>query len=114
MREALVIGLEEDGGGYWMPLFVVLADGVDLDDELDGRIREAIRTHASPRHVPDRIIAAPGVPHTRTGKKLEVPVKKLLAGQDLSGALDPGSVDAPDLLAWYAEFGRMRRDETSR
>lgn len=106
VREALVIGIERPNGDYWMPLFVVLADGVDLDDALKTRISDAIRTHASPRHVPDVIIAAPGVPHTRTGKKLEVPVKKVLLGQDLSGALDPGSVDAPELLDWYAEVGR--------
>ncbi|RHW25241.1 acetoacetate--CoA ligase [Nocardioides immobilis] len=106
VREALVIGIERPNGDYWMPLFVVLADGVDLDDALKTRINDAIRAHASPRHVPDVIIAAPGVPHTRTGKKLEVPVKKVLLGQDLSGALDPGSVDAPELLDWYAEVGR--------
>lgn len=109
VREALVIGLEEADGEYWMPLFVVLAEGVELDADLDRRIRDAIRTHASPRHVPDVVMAAPGIPHTRTGKKLEVPVKKVLAGQDLAGALDPGSVDAPELLDWYAEVGRSRR-----
>jgi acetoacetyl-CoA synthetase len=109
VKEALVIGLEEPDGGYWMPLFVVLADGVELDAALDRRIREAIKVHASPRHVPDEIFAVPGVPHTRTGKKLEVPVKKVLAGQDLSGALDPGSVDAPELLQLYAAIGLRRR-----
>ncbi len=109
VKEALVIGLEQPDGDYWMPLFVVLAEGAELDPALEGRIKDAIRTHASPRHVPDRIIAAPGVPHTRTGKKLEVPVKKVLAGQDLAGALDPGSVDAPELLDWYAEVGRAQR-----
>lgn len=106
VREALVIGIERPDGDYWMPLFVVLAEGVELDAGLEGRIKEAIRTHASPRHVPDAIIAAPGIPHTRTGKKLEVPVKKVLLGQDLGGALDPGSVDDPELLDWYAEVGR--------
>jgi acetoacetyl-CoA synthetase len=109
VREALVIGLEEDGGRYWMPLFVVLADGVELDADLDRRIRDAVRTHASPRHVPDEIIAAPGIPHTRTGKKLEVPVKKVLAGQDLGRAYDPGSVDAPELIDWYRTVGRSHR-----
>ncbi len=109
VREALVIGLEEDGGGYWMPLFVVLAEGVELDPGLEARIRDAVRTHASPRHVPDEVIAAPGIPHTRTGKKLEVPVKKVLAGQDLGGAFDPGSVDAPELIDWYRDVGRSRR-----
>lgn len=109
VREALVIGIELPDGDYWMPLFVVLAEGTELDDALKDRINDAIRTHASPRHVPDTIIAAPGVPHTRTGKKLEVPVKKVLLGQDLSGALDPGSVDAPELLDWYAEVGSLHR-----
>jgi acetoacetyl-CoA synthetase len=106
VREALVIGLELPDGGYWMPLFVVLADGVELDDALEARIKHAIRTHASPRHVPDVIIAAPGIPHTRTGKKLEVPVKNVLLGKDLNGVLDPGSVDAPRLLDWYAAIKR--------
>ncbi len=109
VREALVVGLEEDGGGYWMPLFVVLAEGVVLDEALEARIRDAVRTHASPRHVPDVVLAAPGIPHTRTGKKLEVPVKKVLAGQALGGSYDPGSVDAPELLEWYAEIGRARQ-----
>jgi acetoacetyl-CoA synthetase len=104
IREALVIGLERPNGGYWMPLFVVLADGVELDDALEARINEAIRTQASPRHVPDAIIAAPGIPHTRTGKKLEVPVKNVLLGKDLSRVLDPGSVDAPELFDWYAGY----------
>ena len=101
-----MIGLEQSDGSYWMPLFVVLADGVELDATLTKRIKDAVRNHASPRHVPDEVIAAPGVPHTRTGKKLEVPVKRLLAGRDLSAVLDPGSVDAPELLDWYARFAR--------
>ncbi|GAB4004224.1 acetoacetate--CoA ligase [Nocardioides ultimimeridianus] len=109
VREALVIGIEEAGGGYWMPLFVVLAEGAELDERLQDRIKQAVRTHASPRHVPDEVFAAPGIPHTRTGKKLEVPVKKVLLGQDLSGALDPGSVDAPELLDWYAAVGAEHR-----
>ncbi|GAB2978488.1 acetoacetate--CoA ligase [Nocardioides montaniterrae] len=111
IKEALVIGVEEHGGGYWMPLFVVLADGAVLDDALQARIKDAISTHASRRHVPDEVYAAPGIPHTRTGKKLEVPVKKVLLGQDLSGALDPGSVDAPELLEWYAGIGSARRGD---
>ncbi|GAA4822053.1 acetoacetate--CoA ligase [Nocardioides caeni] len=109
IREALVIGLEEQGGGYWMPLFVVLDDDIDLDEALIARIKDAVRTHASPRHVPDEVLRAPGIPHTRTGKKLEVPVKKVLADQDLGGAYDPGSVDAPELLDWFRRVGRERR-----
>ena len=65
---------------------------MELDEDLRDVIRTAIRGHASPRHVPDDIIAAPGIPHARTGKKLEVPVKRLLRGDD------PPSIDLPDLL----------------
>lgn len=99
--EALVIGAEQPDGGYWMPLFVVLADGVEFGDELRDRIVDTIRTEVSPRHVPDEIIVAPGVPHTRTGKKLEVPVKKLFQGGDPAKVVERSAVDDPDLLDWY-------------
>lgn len=106
VAEALVIGAEQPDGGYWMPLFVVLADGVELTDELRERIKGAIRTEVSPRHVPDDIIAAPAVPHTRTGKKLEVPVKKLLQGGDVATVVARSAVDNPDLLDWFAAVRR--------
>lgn len=106
--EALVVGIEEDGGGYWMPMFVHLADGVELDEGLTRRIRTAIREHASPRHVPDEIHQVRGVPHTRTGKKLEVPVKRLLQGSVTGAAFDPGSVDDPTLVDDYLAVGRQR------
>ncbi len=61
-----------------MPLFVVPAPGVRVDEALRAKIREALRRELSPRHVPDEIISAPAVPRTLTGKKLEVPVKRLL------------------------------------
>ena len=88
-----------------MPLFVTLEPGTELDDALRTRIRDAIRTHASPRHVPDDVFAAPGIPHTRTGKKLEVPVKRLLQGSVEGAAFDAGSVDDPELIDWYLDVG---------
>lgn len=102
VAEAMVIGAEQSEGGYWMPLFVVLADGAELDDGLRDRIVAAIREQASPRHVPDEIIAAPGIPHTRTGKKLEVPIKRILQGADSHAIVDRTAVDVPDLIDWYA------------
>ncbi len=99
--EALVIGAEQPDGDYWMPLFVVLADGAELTDELRDKINDTIRTEVSPRHVPDEIIAAPGIPHTRTGKKLEVPVKKLFQGGDPAKVVERSAVDDPALLDWY-------------
>ncbi|WP_433563354.1 acetoacetate--CoA ligase [Nocardia sp. CA-151230] len=102
IAEALVIGAEQPDGGYWMPLFVVLTPGTELTDELRSRINATIRAEVSPRHVPDEIIAAPGIPHTRTGKKLEVPIKKLFQGAEVSTVVAPTAVDVPELLDWYA------------
>ena len=107
VAEALVIGAEQPDGGYWMPLFVVLADGMDLTDDIRNRINDTIRTEVSPRHVPDEIIVAPGIPHTRTGKKLEVPIKKLFQGRDAAKVVERSAVDDPALLDWYVT--RRRR-----
>jgi len=106
IAEALVIGAEQPDGGYWMPLFVVLADDTELTDELRERIKRTVRDEVSPRHVPDEIIVAPGVPHTRTGKKLEVPIKKLFQGADPAGVVEKSAVDDPGLLDWYANLNR--------
>ncbi|MFE2376337.1 acetoacetate--CoA ligase [Streptomyces sp. NPDC059398] len=108
VRESLVIGVEEPDGGYWMPLFVQLAPGTPLDDGLRGRIKQTIREQLSPRHVPDDIIEVPGVPHTLTGKRIEVPVKRLLQGAALDKAVNPGSVDNIELLHFYEKLARDR------
>ena len=105
VTEAFVVGVDGPDGAYWMPLFVTLAEGHRLDDELIGAIRERIRTDLSPRHVPDEVIGAPGIPHTRTGKKLEVPITAILAGRT-EVSLDARSIDRPDLIDWYREQGR--------
>ncbi|MFI9275401.1 acetoacetate--CoA ligase [Kitasatospora sp. NPDC052896] len=109
ITESLVIGLEEPGGGYWMPLFVVLAPGASLDEALRARIRGALREQLSPRHVPDEVVAVTGLPHTLTGKRIEVPVKRLLAGTPLDQAVNPGSVDNLDHLRFFEQLGRDRR-----
>ncbi|CAM3078229.1 acetoacetate--CoA ligase [Skermania piniformis] len=108
VAEALIIGAEQPDGGYWMPLFVVLAPDAELTAEVIERIRAVIRSEASPRHLPDEIVAAPGVPHTRTGKKLEVPIKRIFQGADPATAVDPSAVDAPELIDWYVGFGARR------
>ncbi|AKS36823.1 acetoacetate--CoA ligase [Mycolicibacterium goodii] len=106
IREAMVVGAELDGGDYWMPLFVVLEPGVVLDNALRDRINIAIRTQASPRHVPDEILAVPAIPHTRTGKKLEVPVKRLIQGVPLDRVVGREAVDDFDLLASFSRYAR--------
>ena len=109
VRECLVIGAEMPDGSYWMPLFLVLSDGVVLDDELRGRIVEALRRDASPRHVPEEIVAVDAIPHTRTGKKLEVPVKRVLQGADPAAVLSLGAVDDPALIEVFVRMGAERR-----
>jgi acetoacetyl-CoA synthetase len=107
---SLVIGAELPGGDYYMPLFVVLASGADLSGELRKRIAQAIRQQVSPRHVPDEIVAAPAVPMTLTGKKLEVPIKRLIQGVPAEKAVNRAVVVNPDVLGWYIDFAAGVRD----
>lgn len=104
IAEAMVVGVDGPDAHYWMPMFVTLVPGAQLTGDLVSRIRGEVRARLSPRHVPDEVIPAPGIPHTRTGKKLEIPITALLAGRDVN--LDPKTVDNPDLLAWYDDIGR--------
>jgi acetoacetyl-CoA synthetase len=100
VAESLVIGVELPDGGYHLPLFVVPAPGATVDVD---HLRRLIRAELSPRHVPDEVVLAPGVPHTLSGKRLEVPVKRLYQGVPLEKACNLGTVDDPDLMRWYAD-----------
>ncbi|OBF97956.1 acetoacetate-CoA ligase [Mycobacterium sp. 852014-52450_SCH5900713] len=106
--DCLVVGVEQDDGGYWMPLFVTLADGAELDDGLRSRIVAAIRQHASPRHVPDDILAVHGIPRTLTGKRLEIPIKRILLGAAPGEAVQQSSIDRPELLDAFVAYRRSR------
>ena len=85
VADSLVVDLEYLGKPSYMPLFVVLRDGVELDDALRARITGAIRQALSPKHVPNEIIAVPAIPRTLSGKKLEVPIKRIVAGRVAGG-----------------------------
>ena len=106
IAEALVIGAEQSDGGYWMPLFVVLADDAELTDELRERIKRTIRDEVSPRHVPDEIIVAPrrsahqDRQEARGADQEAVPRRRPRAGRRTS------AVDDPALLDWYANLKR--------
>ena len=108
IAEALVVGVEQPDDGYWLGLFVVPSPGHVLDEALRSTIATTLRTRLTPRHVPDEIIEAPAVPHTLSGKKLEVPIKKLLRGTPLEKAANAASVDDPDALRWYDRFASGR------
>jgi acetoacetyl-CoA synthetase len=104
IADSLVVGVQRDDGPYDLALFVVTAAGATLNDRLRDMIVEQIRARLSPRHVPDVIIEAPAVPRTLTGKKLEVPVKRLLQGEPLTEVAAPGAVDDLAALEWYARY----------
>lgn len=110
LSDYLVLGIEEDNGGYWMPLFVVLEDGVELDDALQQRICTTLRARTSARHVPDEIIVAPDIPVTHTMKRLEVPLKKFFSPQSAGREVNPDSVKNPDALAWFKEYAQQRSE----
>ncbi|MFD4668884.1 acetoacetate--CoA ligase [Lentzea sp. NPDC058450] len=103
ISDSLVIGAELDGA-YWLPLFVVMADGHRLTDAVRNAIRDAVRTKASPRHVPDDVIEVPALPRTRTGKKLEVPVKRLIQGAALDQVAGVEAVDDIEALRYFTRF----------
>lgn len=106
VTESTVIGVERPDGGYWMPLFVQLAQDTMLTAELTARIQDAIRTQASARHVPDEILAVEAIPVTHTGKRIEVPLKKLFAGR--SNAINEDAIANPEALAKFVQLAGQR------
>ena len=101
VADSLVVDTGQLGADGRLILYLVLADGSDLDDELTGRIKAALRAALSPRHVPDEIHQVPGIPRTLSGKKLEVPVRRILLGTPVADAADPDALANPEVLAWF-------------
>jgi acetoacetyl-CoA synthetase len=105
VTDSLVVHLEDDeGGAGTLVLFVRLADGHRLDDDLSRRIATALRTNLSPRHVPDEIHQVSALPHTLSGKRIEVPVKKILRGVPTDQAVARGALSDPEALAEFEQF----------
>ncbi len=107
--DSVVVHLEDDAGGAGeLLLFVVLADGVELDDAMRARIARELRSALSPRHVPDEIHQVRAVPRTLSAKKLEVPVKKILTGTPVDAAAARGALANPESLHAFEELARRR------
>ena len=106
--DSMVVDLEYLGRESYMALFVVLSSELSLTKELDARLRKAIATLLSPRHVPNDIITVEAIPKTLTGKKLELPVKKLMLGQPLDKVVKRDALANPDSIDWYVEFAAKR------
>jgi len=106
--DALVVDVPQDGGDAWMPLFVVLREGVSLTDDLTAEIARRIRTDCSPRHVPNEVHQIAEVPRTLSGKVLEVPVKRILMGTPPEQAASRDSLANPATLDVFSEMAAAR------
>ena len=110
VADALIVNLDLPGGGFFMPLFVTLAEGAVLDDALRGTIAGRLRSEYTARHVPDKIIVVPAIPATLTGKKMEVPVRKILLGARPDDAANRNAMANPQALDAFAEYARTQQD----
>jgi acetoacetyl-CoA synthetase len=110
IEDALIVNLDLPGGGFFMPLFVTLAGGRVLDGALERKIRDRLRQEYTPRHVPDKIIQVPAIPATLTGKKMEVPVRRILLGMAPEQAANVNAMANPDSLAEFAAYARAQQD----
>ena len=106
--DSMVVDLEYLGKGSYMPLFVVLRPGAVLDDAMKARLNNAIKTALSPRFVPNEIFSVPEIPRTLSGKKQELPIKKLLLGQPIDKVVNRDAMANPGCLDWYVAFAAQR------
>jgi acetoacetyl-CoA synthetase len=110
VEDGLIVNLDLPGGRFFMPLFVKLREGVALTPELDKAIRDQLRREYTPRHVPDKIYAVPGIPYTISGKRMEVPVRRILAGYPLAKAANRDAMSNPQSLDWFIEYQKTQQD----
>jgi acetoacetyl-CoA synthetase len=106
VADALIVNVDLPGNRFWMPLFVSLRHGQRLDDSIRFGIAEHLKNTLSPRHVPDVIIQVPGIPYTKTGKRLEVPLRRILSGTPLDSAVGKDAVADFDLLMQVITIAR--------
>lgn len=106
--DSMVVDLEYLGRESYMPLFVVLREGHTLDAAMKKRLNDAIRTALSPRFVPNEIFQVAEIPRTLTGKKQELPIKKLLLGQPIEKVVNRDAMANAGCLDWYVQFAQAR------
>src|SRR3954451_3347650 len=106
--DALVVDVPVEGGDAWMPLFVVMREGAELNDEVVAEIRKRVREDCSPRHVPSEVIAVREVPRTLSGKVLELPLKRILMGTPPEKAAARDSLANPEALDAFVELAEAR------
>ncbi len=110
VEDSLIVNLELPGGRFFMPLFVKLADGLVLDQDIEARIRAKLRADYTARHVPDKIYQIDQVPYTMTMKKMEVPVRRILSGVAVDEAANRGAMANPSALDFFADYRQSQKD----
>jgi acetoacetyl-CoA synthetase len=108
VADSLIICIEDGKGGFYMPLFVKMAAGKTCTDDFKKDVVKRLRSERSPRHVPDEIVEVPDIPVTLTGKKMEVPVRKILMGGTVDKVASRDATRNPAALEWFVEFGKKR------
>lgn len=110
IEDALIVNLDLPGGKFFMPLFVKLTKDAALDDALVARISECLRKACTPRHVPDKVYRVDAIPMTLTGKKMEVPVRKILLGVPEARAANRSAMADPAALDWFVRYAATQTD----
>jgi acetoacetyl-CoA synthetase len=110
VQDALIVNLDLPDGGFFMPLFVKLAPDATLDAALETKIRDTLRREYTPRHVPDKIYQVPAIPYTLTGKKMEVPVRRILMGVAPEKAANRSAVSDPGALDFFIDYAQRQQD----
>jgi acetoacetyl-CoA synthetase len=110
VHDSLIVNLDLPESKFFMPMFVQLAEGHELDDVLERKIRTTLRERYSPRHVPDKIYQVEGIPYTLTGKKMEVPVRRILMGAPMEKAANPSVMRNPESLEFFIRFAEESAD----
>lgn len=109
VADSMMIDVEGEAGDSALLLFVVPSEGHSVDASMEAAVASAIRGSLSPRFVPDRLIAAPGIPYTLSGKKQELPIKRLYAGWPVAKVINPDAIATPEVVPWYIEQARRWR-----
>lgn len=110
VADALIVNLDLPGGKFFMPLFVTLKNNMDLTDEIEQSIRHSLRTKFTPRHVPDTIHQVKEIPTTLTGKKMEVPVRKILMGVPVDRAANLSAMKNPESINYFVDYAENKVD----
>ncbi|MEL6124103.1 MAG: acetoacetate--CoA ligase, partial [Bacteroidota bacterium] len=104
VSDSLIINVEQPNGGDYMPLFIVMDDTAEMTSDLKKRIKQTLRTQCSPRHIPDDILVCNDIPYTLSGKKMEVPIKRMFMHRDAAPTIQRDAMRNPEAMDWFVSY----------